>query len=410
MKITAIRGFKDILPKETLQWQKIEESAKNTFSRFAFKEIKLPIIEKTSLFKRSIGETTDIVEKEMYTFLDRKEESLTLRPEGTAPCVRAYIENNLNTEYPVTKLYYFGPMFRYERPQKGRYRQFYQIGAEVFGSASARTDAETLLMAQEFLNEAGIKNTVLNINSLGCKNCRPTYRETLLKFLKTKTDELCENCVRRIDDNPLRALDCKASTCIEATEDAPSILESLCADCDTHFEEVKKTLKTLDVDYEINHRMVRGLDYYNRTTFEVVSDKLGAQNTVLAGGRYDSLVKDLGGMDTPCFGFAAGMERLALLLDNDNQERDLTVIIPICEEAQEKASIIAKKIRELGKKTHVEYDGKNLKKKLTRANKLLARNAVIIGEDEIEKNIFLLRDMEKGTQETYTEKELLKVI
>ncbi|MEE9542883.1 MAG: histidine--tRNA ligase, partial [Thermodesulfobacteriota bacterium] len=314
-KITGIRGFNDVLGSESALWRHIEDEAASIFTTYGFSEIRLPIVEKTELFSRSIGTTTDIVEKEMYTFPDRKDVMLTLRPEGTAPAVRAYIENKLYTQ-PVTRLFYRGPMFRYERPQKGRYRQFYQIGAEVLGDARAHVDAETIEMLVRLFCKLGLKDTTLEINSLGCNDCRPAYKEALQSFLSTIKESLCENCVRRIDENPLRALDCKSAGCIEATEIVPSLSEHICGECANHFSETKKRLSVLSIAFKVNPRMVRGLDYYTKTTIEITSSELGAQNSIAAGGRYDGLVADLGGPDTPCFGFAIGMERLALLLDD----------------------------------------------------------------------------------------------
>lgn len=399
MGITAIRGFNDILPGESEIWRHIESEAYRIFSGYGFSEIRLPIVEKTELFSRSIGETTDIVEKEMYTFADRHGDSLTLRPEGTASAVRAYIEHKLYTA-PVTRLYYTGPMFRYERPQKGRYRQFYQIGAEVLGDDSPRADAETLTMLVRLFDAVGLKGVDLQINSLGCPECRPVYKERLYEFLKGKKGSLCENCVRRIDTNPLRALDCKSHGCIEATKDAPSILDSLCPACSEHFEKVKKTLTLGGITATVNPRMVRGLDYYTKTTFEITATGLGSQNAVAAGGRYDRLVEELGGPATPCFGFAVGMERVALLLKEGGvEERPVTVFLALGEEAEKKGLELLRGWREKGIRVIEEFSVGSMKSRMKRADRLGARFTVILGEDELKGGVVTLKDMKTASQE-----------
>ena len=283
----------DILPDEVSVWQFIEQNADRIFKSFGFTEIRVPVVEKTDLFCRSIGETTDIVEKEMYTFLDRSDNSLTLRPEGTAPVMRALIQHKLYNLDPVQKLYYRGPMFRYERPQKGRYRQFHQIGAEVIGVDDPKIDAQVLAMLSHYFQTTKIPDVVLQINSLGCPECRPSYRDALISFLEQHIESLCADCQRRYTTNPLRVLDCKVPGCQEATVDAPAMLNNLCIGCETHFGQVKEHLSALSVNYTVNPRMVRGLDYYTKTTFEMVTGSLGSQNAVAAGGRYDGLIKDL---------------------------------------------------------------------------------------------------------------------
>jgi histidyl-tRNA synthetase len=322
MKVTRIKGFSDILPGEVELWQSVEEAARQAFRRYNFAEIRIPVLEKTELFSRSIGETTDIVEKEMYTFEDRDPRSadgsgasqLTLRPEGTAGVIRAYIEADLFKIEPVRKLFYMGPMFRRERPQKGRMRQFHQIGAEALGRGDPMIDAEVLLLLHDFFEGLGLSEPTLHMNSLGCSECRPLYRERLLTFLRARQDALCANCRRRIERNPLRALDCKEPGCIEVTREAPSILESLCAACQDHFAAVGGMLRETGVPFSVDPRMVRGLDYYCRTTFEWTTALLGSQSAIAAGGRYDGLVQDLGGPAVPGVGFALGMERLTMLL------------------------------------------------------------------------------------------------
>ncbi|MBI5452999.1 MAG: histidine--tRNA ligase [Deltaproteobacteria bacterium] len=400
MSITAIRGFNDILPGDSDIWRRVEEEAYRIFSGYGFSEIKTPVAEKTELFLRSIGETTDIVEKEMYTFQDRHGDSLTLRPEGTAPVVRAYIEHKLYTA-PVSKLYYTGPMFRYERPQKGRYRQFYQIGAEVMGDESPRADAEALSMLMSFFANIGVAGVELQINSLGDANCRPAYKEKLKAYLAGVKGSLCENCLRRMDTNPLRALDCKASGCIEATKDAPSIVDSLCEGCASHFGTVRKYLKLSGIDARINPRMVRGLDYYTKTTFEITSTGLGSQNAVAAGGRYDGLVKELGGPETPCFGFAIGMERVALILKETSaiSKKPLTVFIALGEKAEEASVAILKAWREKGLKVMEDFSPGSLKSRMKRADRAGARYTVIMGDDELAKGEVSVKDMRTSAQE-----------
>ena len=298
-KITAIRGFKDILPKDARRFWEVESIARRVFNSFGFQEIRIPLMEKTELFKRSIGETTDIVEKEMYTFADRDNEFLTLRPEATASVIRAYIEHNMSAAEPITKLFTIGPMFRRERPQKGRFRQFNQIDVELFGEDKPQSDAEIIFMLMHFLTSAGLRNLELEINSLGCTACRPIFSKAVINFLKGSEKNLCPDCQRRIHTNPLRVFDCKVETCASIIADAPRILDFLCSDCEVHFSQVKSLLHDLHISFSINSRMVRGLDYYTKTAFEVKTNALGAQNAVAGGGRYNSLVSFLGGRRFP---------------------------------------------------------------------------------------------------------------
>jgi histidyl-tRNA synthetase len=398
-KVSAIRGFNDILPEDSALWRAIESRAHEIFSTYGFSEIRLPVLEKTELFTRSVGETTDIVEKEMYTFPDRGGEMMTLRPEGTASAVRAYVEHQLYTS-PVTKLFYAGPMFRYERPQKGRYRQFYQIGAEILGDPSPNADAETMEMLVKLFGSLGLKDAVLNINSLGCSECRPGYRDALKNFLDAKKSTLCENCVRRVNENPLRALDCKSKGCIEATTDAPMVTGHVCQKCSEHFEGVKRHLSLLRVAFVVNPRMVRGLDYYTRTTFEVTSSGLGAQNAVAAGGRYDNLVSELGGPPTPCFGFAFGMERLAMLVsDSKPKARPLICVIALGDGAVPAGIETASALRASGERVLTDMPVDKLKNALKRADRAGARYAVILGDDEIREGAAAIKDLSTGAQE-----------
>ncbi len=404
MKIDSIKGFADILPGEVETWQFIERTAREVFALYNFAEIRIPIVEKTELFSRSLGETTDIVEKEMYTFPDQdaKGSSLTLRPEGTAGVVRSYVEAELYKIEPVRKLFYLGPMFRRERPQKGRLRQFYQIGAEILGRADAYADAELLLLLGEFFAKVGLDGAALELNSLGCVRCRPAYRKELLAFLAAQESKLCGNCRRRMERNPLRVLDCKEESCSAITAGAPSIQGFLCEECREHFETVQKLLRETAVDYKLNPRMVRGLDYYCRTTFEWTSDRLGSQNAVAAGGRYDGLVEDLGGPPTPGVGFAMGMERLVLLLGTREFDADgarpSIYFVSIGADARAWAFPAAHKLRRRGISVEMDGEQKSLKSQMRRADKIQARYVIIVGDDELAKGRAALRNMDTKEQ------------
>ena len=402
MAINAIRGFNDILPGEVEKWQIFEDTARGLLESFGFSEIRIPLLEKTELFVRGIGDTTDIVEKEMFTFPDRHGEMITLRPEGTAPVVRAFIEHSIYARDPVSRLYYMGPMFRYERPQKGRYRQFYQIGAEVFGIENPFADAEILSMLMELFKRTKIKGAELQINSLGCKECRPHYKTRLLEFLKAKTGELCLDCQRRLNSNPLRVLDCKNEGCRRATTDAPSILDNLCQRCSEHFSGVKSNLDNLGTGYSINPRMVRGLDYYQKTAFEIVSSSLGSQNTIAAGGRYDGLVKDLGGPEIPGIGFAIGMERAVSLIgvpDAGFVRRPALFIATMGERAREWASKTKYDLNVNGIWVEIDYEGKSMKSQMRRADKIGAMFTVVVGDTEIDSGMAILKDMDGHKEE-----------
>jgi histidyl-tRNA synthetase len=400
--ITAVKGFKDILPPETDKWRHIEDTANDVFRAFGFSEIRIPLLEKTELFRRGIGESTDIVEKEMYTFLDRGEESLTLRPEATASVIRAYLEHTLHATESVTRLFTIGPMFRRERPQKGRYRQFHQIDVEILGPDDPRIDAELLLMLIHFLGRLGLKNLNLEINSLGCSQCRPAFREAIIQFLHGSEEELCGDCLRRIGTNPLRVFDCKVEKCGEVISQAPLLTDFICAACREHFAQVLACLTLFDIPYTMNAKMVRGLDYYTRTTFEVTTEFLGAQNAILGGGRYDHLVRDLGGPDISGIGFAIGMERLAALIPEQSKnpaEGPFLFIAALGEKAVEKAFPLCNSLRMKGIRVEMDYDGRSLKSQMKRANRLNSAFALILGEREIEENRALLRNMHASTQE-----------
>ena len=404
MTINGIKGMNDILPGTVETWQFLENCAHEVFSAYGFSEIRTPVVEKTELFCRSIGETTDIVEKEMYTFPDKGGHSLTLRPEGTAPVMRSFIQHRLHALDAVTKLYYLGPMFRYERPQKGRYRQFHQIGAEVIGVEDPKIDAQVLAMLQNYFHRIGLSGVSLEINSLGCPACRPDYRQRLIAFLDARLEQLCADCQRRYRVNPLRVLDCKATGCAEATSEAPAMVDALCSECDEHFSRVRRYLEDLDIPFRINARMVRGLDYYVRTTFEVVTDRLGAQNAVAAGGRYDGLVESLGGPALPGIGFAIGLERLALMARDKETvlSRPQVFFAALGEQAADRAFVLMSQLQQRGVRADMDFQGKSLKAQLRRANKLQADYVVILGEDELVGGELRLKRMEDGSEAPVT--------
>jgi len=401
-KITAIRGFKDILPEESRRFWEVESKAREIFNSFGYKEIRVPIMEKTELFKRGIGETTDIVEKEMYTFADRDNEYITLRPEATASIIRAYIEHNMSAHEQVTKLFTIGPMFRRERPQKGRFRQFNQIDVEMFGEEKPQADAEVIFMLMHFLKSAGLNNLQLEINSLGCPDCRPLFSKAVIDFLKGSENNLCPDCQRRIHTNPLRVFDCKVESCASVISGAPKILDFLCADCDTHFNQVQYFLNDLNTSFVINARMVRGLDYYTKTAFEVKTNDLGAQNAVAGGGRYNGLVSFLGGPEVPGIGFAVGFERLISCLSDDrtNKFKNNIFIAALGDRAQKIAFGLTHQLRAAGIAADMDYSDKSLKAQLKRADKSNSSFALIFGDKEIDEKQVLLRNMSTKEQQT----------
>ncbi len=400
-KITAVKGIKDILPSETPRWQKVETTARAIFERFGFHEIRVPIMEKTALFQRSIGEATDIVEKEMYTFRDRDEELLTLRPEATACVIRAYVEHNLASAEPVTKLFTIGPMFRRERPQKGRYRQFHQIDVEVFGDDTPASDAEVIFMLMHFLDVAGVENLSLEINSLGCKDCRPGFSRAVVAYLGQFQDGLCPDCQRRLTTNPLRVFDCKVEACGRIISDAPRILDHLCPECLDHFDRVKGFLDDLNLEYAVNSNMVRGLDYYTKTAFEVKSGKLGAQNSLAGGGRYDGLVALLGGPDVAGVGFGIGMERLLACLPDTEENVGKTDIFvaALGTRALKFAFKLTGLLRRSGFTAATDYSGKSLKSQMKRADKMQSAFTLIIGDSEMDSGRAVLRNMKTKNQQ-----------
>jgi len=400
-RFSALKGVQDILPPDSSLWQRVEAAAKEIFALYGFQELRPPIIESTTLFARGIGETTDIVEKEMYTFPDKAGRSITLRPEGTASVVRAYVEHHLYNLPSPQKFFYSGPMFRYERPQKGRFRQFHQIGVEAFGVAAPLLDAEVIAMLRVLLERLGLKGVNFEINSIGCEKCRPGYRNALQDFFSSKLDDLCPDCRRRYDQNPLRILDCKVERCIEVRRGAPRVTDFLCGECRAHFDEVLSSLTLLNVPHVLNPDMVRGLDYYMRTTFEVTSEHLGAQKAVAAGGRYDRLVEEFGGPPTPGIGFAIGMERLTTLL---REHEGVVVsfpdvyIAPIGEKATREAFLIAEKLRARGIWAEAGYDGSSLRSQLRKADRLSFRYVLILGDDELSAGRVKWKHLRDGSQ------------
>jgi histidyl-tRNA synthetase len=408
-KIQKIKGFADILPPHSHVYDRLEETAKAVFARYGYKEARLPILERTELFCRSIGEETDVVQKEMYTFPDRKGRSLTMRPEATAGVVRAYVENALNTKEELTKLYCAGPMFRYERPQKGRMRQFHQIDVEAFGSSSPYLDAEMLFMLSHFLTDLGIADLNIELNSLGCPDCRPAYHDALNEYFKGfDAGQLCEDCMRRKLTNPLRVLDCKVPACKELTRSAPTISEYLCPDCRDHFATVTSLLDKGGLDYTLNPRLVRGLDYYVRTTFEVTSGKIGAQSAVAGGGRYDGLVKALGGPDLPGVGFACGMERLAMLMADAAPPAPDFHLAVLGEAGLGAGLLLAQKLRDAGLGGECALAQKSVKSQMRAADKSGARYCLILGDAELESGTVQVKDMAAKTQDTVRQDALLE--
>jgi len=414
MEIKKLKGFRDILPGETTRWQQIERAAVEMFERYGYRELRLPLLEETGLFQRSIGEQTDIVEKEMYTFADGGGTSVTLRPEGTASAVRAYLENGLHRTESTSRLYYVGPMFRRERPQKGRLRQFHQLGAECFGWPEAGADADLLCLVWDLFACLGLSDKVqLQLNTLGCRDDRAAYVERLRSHLQPRRDALCENCQRRLERNPLRVLDCKSSHCQEASADAPTLVDGVCGECAEHFARVRSLLDRQQVPYRVNPRMVRGLDYYNRTTFELLSGELGAQNAVAAGGRYDGLVETLGGPAVPALGFAAGMERMVLMLAEEAAAvapAPFAFLVHRGEHALDAALLLRRTLIRAGIEADVDYGSRSFKAQMRAANRAGARYALILGEEEVAQGSVALKNLDDGTQETVAQEAVARLL
>jgi len=398
MKISSVKGFHDVLPAESARWAGIEATARDIFDRYNFSEIRLPIVERAELFRRSVGETTDIVEKEMYAFEDRDGTVLTLRPEGTASAVRAYVEHAMQTQEPVTKLSYFGPMFRRERPQRGRLRQFSQIGAEVFGRDDPAIDAEILLLLSDLLQAIGIESAEIGVNTLGCSECRPAFREALVAWGESHRDELCADCQRRLQQNPMRLLDCKQPQCVALRDGAPRMIDHCDPACGEHFARVRQLCAEQGLELVLQPYMVRGLDYYCRTAFEVVASGLGSQNAVGGGGRYDGLVKSLGGPQVGGIGFALGIERLALVLEAQGGDAPRPApefyIAPLGAEGESAAFALGHRLRGQGARVEVDSGGKSLKSQMRRAGKMEAPYVILLGEDEVASGRITVRDMQ----------------
>ena len=401
--INIPKGTKDVLPSESYKWQYVENTAREMAQLFALKEIRTPVFEHTELFNRSVGETTDVVTKEMYTFKDKGDRSITLKPEGTAGVVRSFIENGLGNGVLPAKMYYIIPAFRYERPQAGRLREFHQFGVEIFGAKSAQTDAETILMADSLLKKLGLK-VQLYINSIGCPTCRAAYNKALKAFFEPHLNALCYDCKTRYEKNPLRLLDCKEEGCKAINANAPTILDYLCDECKTHFDELKNCLDLAKIDYKINPRIVRGLDYYTRTVFEFVSTSIGAQGTVCGGGRYDGLIEQLGGNPTPAVGFAMGIERLLMVMEQSGaqipEEKKPTVYIAgMDKESRQKAFELACALRANGIFAEIDHMERSVKAQFKYADKIGAKYVAVIGGNELTEGVMNAKNMQTGESE-----------
>lgn len=401
------RGTEDILPNDSKIWRLIENTAHEICAKYGYKEIRTPVFEDTSLFSRGVGDTTDVVQKEMYTFNDKGGRSITLRPEGTASLVRSYIENSLYANPQPTKLYYLISCYRYEKPQSGRLREFHQFGLECFGSDSSATDAEIITLAFEFFKTLGVKDLSLNLNSIGCEKCKPKYNEELKKYFSSHIDKLCDTCKDRLEKNPMRIIDCKSPVCQEVCANAPRMIDYLCEDCDSHFKQLTSYLDKLNIKYTIDPNIVRGLDYYTRTVFEITSDALGAQSTVCGGGRYNGLVEELGGKPTPGIGFAMGIERLILILKSQGIELGESLgpnifVASIGDNASLTAQKLVYDLRNKGLWAERDLCDRSVKAQMKYANKLGACYSIVIGDDEVLNNKASLKNMDTG-EETIVE-------
>lgn len=399
--ISIPKGTKDMLPQDAYKWHYVESVARETAALFGFREIRTPMFEHTELFTRGVGETTDIVTKEMYTFLDKGGRSMTLRPEGTAGVARAFIENGLAQQTLPMKAYYLASVFRYERPQNGRLREHHQFGVELYGSELPSADAEVIALAHTFLTKAGLKSLSLNINSIGCRECRAKYNAALKEYIGANLNNMCTACRDRFDRNPLRILDCKEEKCRAITAGAPRITDFLCDGCREHFAEVQNTLARLNIPFAVNPSIVRGLDYYTRTVFEFVSDDIGAQGTVCGGGRYNHLVEEVGGKPTAAVGFGLGLERLLMVLENTGAltaepERSDVYLAALGERAAEYVPVLAAKLRAAGVKTEFDLMGRGLKAQMKYADKCGARFSAVIGDEEMTRGSAALKNMETG--------------
>lgn len=415
MLTNAPKGTKDVLPEQVYRWHYVEKKFADICSRYGFREIRTPIFEHTELINRGVGDTTDIVQKEMYTFNDHGGRSLTLKPEGTAPAVRAFTEHKLYAEVQPTKIYYVTPCFRYEKPQSGRLREFHQFGVEIFGSGNMLADADVISIGHDFLEEMGIKDTTLEINSVGCPTCRANYKKALQDFLRPHYDELCDTCKDRFERNPMRILDCKSDEDQAIVKDAPEMLDYLCDDCQKAFDELKENLTAMGIDFVVNPRIVRGLDYYTKTAFEFVSNNIGAQGTVCGGGRYDNLCEELGGPPIPGIGFGLGIERLLMLMDANGVEipepEPVNAFIVTMGDAARAAGL--KLLRELHKEgisAQMDDLSRNVKGQFKYASRLRAKNTIVIGEDELARGVVQLKDMDKHEQREVPLKEIVEAL
>ena len=402
--INIPKGTKDMLPEEAYKWHYVENTAREVASLYGFKEIRTPIFEHTELFLRGVGETTDIVTKEMYTFEDKGNRSITLKPEGTAGVVRSYIENALDQVVLPMKAYYISPIFRYERPQNGRLREHHQFGVEMFGAEGPEADGEIISLANTLLKKVGLTAIRLYINSIGCPECRKNYNKALMEYIGSNLDKMCNQCKERFNKNPLIILDCKEEGCKAITANAPKVTDYLCEDCKAHFEGVKANLDARGIEYEVNPQIVRGLDYYTRTVFEFVSTDIGAQGTVCGGGRYNGLVSELGGKETPAVGFGCGLERLILVLENTNSlkaEKEISkiYIAPMGENAKAKATQIVDNLRSCGIKAETDLMNRSVKAQMKYANKIGVEYVVVIGDSELESGVVEIKDMANSTSE-----------
>ena len=409
-QISAIKGTKDILPREARKWQRVEAVTKRVLELYAYKEIRTPVFEATELFEKGTGQTTDIVIKEMYTFKDKAGRSLTLRPEYTPSVARSIIENRLYLQPEPLRFYYIGPMFRYDKPQKGRYRQFHQVDIEVFGEKDPALDAEIVEMANYLLRELRVTGTENLVNSVGCKKCRPSYIKDLRSSAEKVRDDLCKDCKRKVKLNPLRIFDCKIETCRELAMNFPEITDYLCQECKEHFDRFCDYLAFYGIKYKVEPRLVRGIDYYTKTTFEIVSSKLGAQNAIIGGGRYDDMMKDFGGPDICAIGFAMGLERLISVVSFKEEKGEFLYLAYLGNESKRVGMKAVQFLRKEGVECLVEYKERSIKSQMSRANKLGAAWVLIIGEEEVKKKQYKLKNMASGLQVEGTQDEILKII
>ena len=400
--IPSVRGTRDIVPGEVERWQRLEDVARHICRHYGYQEIRTPVLEREELFAKGTGESTDIVQKEMYTFTDKGGERVTMRPEATPSMVRAFVQHSLEQSMATAKLYSLGPMFRYERPQKGRYRQFHQLDVEAFGIAAPSLDAEVIEMAGAFVRALGIGDAELLINSVGCPECRPAFSQALVAALGDRIPELCADCQRRAQTNPIRIFDCKVPADQSIIDALPHSEDYLCTDCREHFDAVKRMLQAYALDYRVSHRLVRGLDYYTRTTFEILAHGIGAQSAVLGGGRYDNLVKQLGGPDRPGIGFAAGLERLVLAMPAAEAEAGSVdaFVVAVGDEARIPTHVLARDLRHAGLSVLVDYEARSLRSQMKRADRARVAYVLIVGDDELQRNEVTVKDMATGGQST----------